>query len=215
MQDFGVFTVVITKSILMMSTSFPRNVCKFYQTTRRHIKKDRIWMWEGRMMTLLDWNYLQTEVRFACVLQWLSLSMRNENSINFTCERTFCIRNINMSIYFRFIQNSILQSLALKSVEALQIKPDDEPEISLFQMSGRCSHLISSEARNETDVVSFLWTALRVGTYKSLYCKYFRLAFTERGSQNFSYFFAQKKRGTIYFGSATDLQTIWLQVREK
>ena len=46
----------------------------------------------------------------------------------------------------------------------------------------------SSEARKETDIVSFLWTAFQVQKYKSLYCKYFRLAFKETVPQKQSAF---------------------------
>jgi len=45
----------------------------------------------------------------------------------------------------------------------------------------------SSEARKETDNVFVLWTAFQVQKYKSLYCKYFRLAFKETVPQK--YFF--------------------------
>ena len=44
----------------------------------------------------------------------------------------------------------------------------------------------SSEARKETDNVFVLWTAFQVQKYKSLYCKYFRLAFKETVPQKYS-----------------------------
>jgi len=47
----------------------------------------------------------------------------------------------------------------------------------------------SSEARKETDNVFVLWTAFQVQKYKSLYSKYFRLAFKETVPQKYSFFF--------------------------
>jgi hypothetical protein len=46
----------------------------------------------------------------------------------------------------------------------------------------------SSEARKVTDYISVLWTAFQVQKYKSLYCKYFRLAFKETVPQKYSSF---------------------------